>query len=223
VAAHLPEVTFTQADVQPSDGASALRALEPYLESHNAVVLGPGLGRGPAITEFVRGVLQLRSREHSLIVDADALVALAELEDWPGRLGPNAILTPHAGELQRLLGAALDESETDWQRAARLARLWGCVLVAKGPFTCIAAPDGRVAVWPRANAALATGGTGDVLAGLTAGLVAQGLDVWDAARLAVGAHGLSAARLTSAGRRTLLASDLLYEIPAVLSELSRPR
>jgi NAD(P)H-hydrate epimerase len=168
----------------------------------------------------VAEVLRLRAREHAIVVDADALVALSELDDWQERLGPNAVLTPHAGELQRLLGAELDSSETEWARAGRLAHQWGCVLVAKGPFTAVASPEGRVDVWPRANAALATGGTGDVLAGVTAGLLAQGLSAWDAARLAVGVHGLAAAHVVEdRGFRTLLASDLLQELPRVLTEL----
>src|SRR5262249_33539171 len=153
----------------------------------------------------------------------DALFALSDIEDWQSRLGANAVLTPHAGELARLGRDELDESEFDWQRTARLARQWGCVLVAKGPYTCVASPDGRVDVWPRANPALATGGTGDVLAGLTAGLLAQGLSAWDAARLAVGIHGLAATRITEGrGWRTLLASDLFDEIPAVLGDLATP-
>ncbi|MBV8717132.1 MAG: NAD(P)H-hydrate dehydratase [Chloroflexi bacterium] len=222
VAAHLPEVTFTTHDVRADEGAAAARQVEPYLHSHNAVVLGPGLGRGPATTAFVAEVLRLRSREHSIVIDADGLVALSELDGWPQRLGPNVVLTPHAGELQRLVGHELDEAEPDWQRAGRLAREWGCVLAAKGPFTAVAAPDGRVDVWTRANAALAAGGTGDVLAGVTAGLLAQGLSPWDGARLAVALHGLAAARIVEKrGWRTLLASDLFAELPRVLSELNR--
>jgi NAD(P)H-hydrate epimerase len=94
--------------------------------------------------------------------------------------------------------------------------------VAKGPFTCVAAPDGRVDVWPRANSALATGGTGDVLAGVTAGLLAQGLTTWDAARLGVGIHGMAAAKvLLDRGWRTLLATDLFDYLPFVLEELAR--
>src|SRR5579864_5791168 len=207
VAVHLPEVTFTQADVP----------LRTYLQSHNAVVIGPGLGRGPEVTSFVANVLNERSQEHAIVVDADALVALPELDDWPRRLGANAVLTPHAGELERLVGKPLDHAETDWARAGRLATEWNCVLIAKGPFTCAASPDGRVDVWPRANAALATGGTGDVLAGITAGLLAQHLNPWDAARLAVGVHGLAAERLVQTRNwRTLLASDLFELLPAVL-------
>ncbi|MCA1644413.1 MAG: NAD(P)H-hydrate dehydratase [Chloroflexi bacterium] len=220
-ATHLPEVTYTSTDVRPGDGAVAARMLEAYLQSHSAVVLGPGLGRDGASTAFVAELLRLRPHEHSLVVDADGLFALAELPDWWTLLGPNVVLTPHAGELERLVGHPLGPEEPLWVHAGRLARQWGCVLLAKGPFTCIAQPDGRVDVWPHANAALATGGTGDVLAGVTGGLLAQGLSAWDAARLAVGIHGLAAQRVLQARRwRTLLASDLLAELPAVLAELA---
>jgi NAD(P)H-hydrate epimerase len=88
----------------------------------------------------------------------------------------------------------------------------------------VASPEGSVDVWPRANPALATGGTGDVLAGVIAGLLAQGLSPWDAARLAVGIHALAALRLSQGrGWRTLLASDLFVELPAVLGEITRRR
>jgi NAD(P)H-hydrate epimerase len=223
VAAHLPEVTFTETDVRVAEGAAAACAIEGYVQSHNAVVIGPGLGRSAATTEFVAELLRIRSREHSLVIDADGLVALAELEDWPNRLGPNAVLTPHAGELARLVGGELAD-EPPWVQAGRLARQWGCVLVAKGPFTSVAAPDGGVHVWPRANPALATGGTGDVLAGITAGMLAQGLPARVAARLAVGLHGLAAeAIVKKRGWRTLLASDLFQELPATLEALTQLR
>jgi NAD(P)H-hydrate epimerase len=88
----------------------------------------------------------------------------------------------------------------------------------------VAAPNGEVHVWPRPNAALATGGTGDVLAGMCGGLLAQGCAPYDAARLAVGAHALAAERVITRRRwRTLLASDLFAEIPAVLAELATRR
>ena len=91
------------------------------------------------------------------------------------------------------------------------------MLVAKGPFTSVAAPSGRSPRLAAANAALATGGTGDVLAGMCGGLLAQGCAPFDAARLAVGVHALAAERIIARRRwRTLLASDLLAEIPAVL-------
>jgi ADP-dependent NAD(P)H-hydrate dehydratase / NAD(P)H-hydrate epimerase len=221
VAAHLPEVTFAEQDVRSDDGAPAAQALQRYLELHQSVVLGPGLGRSPATTEFVAEVLRLHSRDRRLVVDADGLFALSELADWPSRVGPHVVLTPHSGELERLLGDELSADEPLWVHAGRLAGQWGCVLVAKGPFTCVVAPDGRVDVWPGANPALATGGTGDVLAGIIGGLLAQGVTAWDAARLGVGVHALAAERLIAQRRwRTLLASDLFEYLPAVLEELA---
>ncbi len=220
-AAHLPEVTYTTTDVRAADGPEAARSLETYLHSHPAALIGPGLGRGQGTTEFVAAVLRQRPGEYGSVIDADGLFALAEIPKWPELLGPNVVLTPHAGELERLVGHQLATDEAIWIQAGRLAQQWGCVLVAKGPFTCIANPDGRVDVWPRANPALATGGTGDVLAGVTAGLIAQGLGAWDASRLAVGVHGLAAERIVENRQwRTLLASDLLPELPAVVGSLA---
>jgi len=228
-AAHLPEVTYAEYDIASSDGASAARLLAPQLRSASSIVLGPGLGRGPGVTAFVREVLALRNPDQRLVLDADGLFALSEIQNWPTLLGSNAVLTPHSGELERLVGRDLSPDEPAWVHAGRLARQWGCVLIAKGPFTSIASPDGRVDVWPRANPALATGGTGDVLAGICGGLLAQGVPVWDGARLAVGVHGLAAERVIKDRKwRTLLASDLLHDIPAALEALltqdaSRPR
>jgi len=223
VAGHLPEATFSTADVAiAADPDAAIAAIEPYLRSHASVVLGPGLGRGPSVTRFVGELLARRPSDHHLVIDADGLVALAELADWPQRLGPNVVLTPHTGELERLVGQPLPDDVPPWQQAGELARRWGCTLVAKGPFTSVAGPDGQVAVWPHANAALATGGTGDVLAGVCAGLLAQTTDTHAAATLAVALHALAAERLIQTRHwRTLLASDLLPELPATLAEVAR--
>jgi NAD(P)H-hydrate epimerase len=221
VAGHLPEVTFSETDAVASDGPSAAQSIEGYLRANTSVVIGPGLGRGTTTTAFVAEVLRLRPRDRGLVVDADGLVALSEISGWPTLLGQNAALTPHTGELERLVGHELAADEPLWVVAGRLAEQWGCVLVAKGPFTCVAAPDGRVDVWPHANPALSTGGTGDVLAGVLAGLLGQGSPVFDAARLAVGVHGVAAARVVGGRRwRTLLASDLFYELPAALEALA---
>jgi ADP-dependent NAD(P)H-hydrate dehydratase / NAD(P)H-hydrate epimerase len=214
VATHLPEATYTQGDPR--------RVQDLPLEPQAAIVLGPGLGREPSTIQFVHDLLRAVHGK-PVVIDADALYALGELDQWWNLVGPNTVLTPHSGELSRL-GAHLEEAETSWSQASRLAKAWGCCLVAKGPFTCIADPAGRVAVWPRANAALATGGTGDVLAGLTGGLLAQGVSVWDAARVAVAAHALAAATIVEEREwRTLLASDLLEELPAALAGLAPSR
>jgi len=220
-AAHLAEVIYTEHDIASSDGAAAAGLLAPQLRAAASVVLGPGMGRGQGTTAFVHEILSMRSPEQRLVLDADGLFALSEIEGWPSLLGSNAVLTPHSGELERLVGSELSPAEPAWVQAGRLATQWGCVLIAKGPFTCIAAPDGRVDVWPRANPALATGGTGDVLAGVCGGLLAQSLPAWGGARLAVGVHGLAAELvLKRRNWRTLLASDLLQELPAALETLA---
>ena len=125
VAAHLPEVTYTRWPFMSVDAPEDARSLMPYLRTHNAMVLGPGIGRGPATTHLVGEILKIRPREASLVVDADGLVALSELQDWWTRLGPNAVLTPHSGELERLVGHELDPAEPLWAHAGRLAQEWG--------------------------------------------------------------------------------------------------
>jgi NAD(P)H-hydrate epimerase len=224
VVGYAPEITYTERDVEPTANAVAsLAAVRLALSNTNALVVGPGLGRADATVDFVRELLLARARDASsskAVIDADALYALAQWPGWWQHLGAPTVITPHSGELARLAGER-PSGETPWAEALRLARTWGVVLVAKGPFTTIANPAGRAAVWPHANAALATGGTGDVLAGLIGGLLAQGLSPFDAACLGVVTHALAAdAALARSGGRTLLAADLVPELPQVLRELT---
>jgi ADP-dependent NAD(P)H-hydrate dehydratase / NAD(P)H-hydrate epimerase len=212
VAAHLPEATYAQEGVP----------LETYLQSHQALVIGPGLGRGERETSFVWELLGKRLQGKA-VIDADALFALSETREWWMRLPPDCVLTPHAGELQRLVGTDLPD-EPAWATAGRLAEQWRCVLIAKGPFTAVAESNGQVHVWPHANPALATGGTGDVLAGMCGGFLAQGCTPAEAARLAVTVHALAAQRIViERNWRTLLASDLLQAIPGALASIGRQR
>ena len=118
-----------------------------------------------------------------MIFDADGLKLLAKLPDWSKLLPAPAILTPHPGEMSVLTGMAIEEIQKDRLNVARkFAQEWGHVVVLKGAFTVIAAPDGRTTTIPVATPALARAGTGDVLAGLITGLRAQGVDAYDAAR-----------------------------------------
>jgi ADP-dependent NAD(P)H-hydrate dehydratase / NAD(P)H-hydrate epimerase len=230
LATRAPEITYAPDDVEPErDPDGSLAVLEPLLGGSRALVIGPGLGRAEGTIHFVRRLLEARAGaapDTPAVVDADALYALADWVGWPARVGPNVVLTPHSGELARLAGEP-PPAETPWARAAQLSARWGVVLVAKGPFTSVAEPGGRVAVWPHANPALASAGTGDVLAGLIAGLLAQGADAYAAARLGVVVHALAAEAVQAReGWRSLLASDLLPELPRVLARLSgadRPR
>ncbi len=227
VAHRAPEVTYPPFELAvEANPERAVDRLEPLLRTADALLVGPGLGRSDGVVHFLRGLFERRARvappSAGLVVDADGLFAVADWAAWWKRLGPNVVLTPHAGELERL-ARNLPSDRAPWQAAGDLAARWGCVLVAKGPFTSIAAPDGRVVVWPRANPALASGGTGDVLAGLIAGLIAQHATPWDASRVGVAAHALAAASIVEERCwRSLLASDLLDEIPAQLAFLAGP-
>src|SRR6185312_1439920 len=159
-----------------------------------------------------------------VVLDAEALRSLATEERWwEGDRRPS-VLTPHAGEFARLRAGSGREPDADGDLAADdtarataardAAASWGQVVVLKGAKTAIAAPDGRLAIAPFENPALASGGTGDVLSGTIGSLLAQRLAPYDAARLGVYLHGLAGeavrARIGDAG---LLASDLIEELP----------
>ncbi len=157
-----------------------------------------------------------------IVVDADGLKLLARLEDWPHRLPGPAVLTPHPGEMAVLTGLSTREIQARRiEVAERYAREWGHVVVLKGAGTVIAAPDGRTAVLPVATPALARAGTGDVLAGAIAGLLAQGLPPYEAALAGAWLHaaaGLAAAEVLGS-TAAVLAGDVLDALVDVLSEL----
>jgi ADP-dependent NAD(P)H-hydrate dehydratase / NAD(P)H-hydrate epimerase len=210
----LPEDDVEEVDPEPA----MARILD---HEHDAIVVGPGLRPGLATTELVRQLLATPEEGSiaPLVLDAEALRSLASLEDWWAGEDRPCVLTPHAGEFARLRAGSGADPDDDGDlvgddaaraTAARdAARTWGQVVVLKGARTVIAAPDGRVAVAPFENPALASGGTGDVLAGTIGSLLAQRLDPFDAARLGVYLHGQAGdtvrERIGDAG---LLASDL---------------
>ncbi len=208
----LPEDDVEEVDPEP--------ALAQILDhEHDAIIVGPGLRPGLATAELVR--LLIRSPGDAdpapILLDAEALRSLATMDGWwEGERRP-AVLTPHPGEFARLRAGSghaedVDLSTDDEARVAAArdaAGTWRSVVVLKGARTIIADVDGTVAIAPFENPALATGGTGDVLAGAIGSLLAQGLAPFAAARLGVYLHGVSGElvreRLGDAG---LLASDL---------------
>jgi hydroxyethylthiazole kinase-like uncharacterized protein yjeF len=222
VASARPEIMtegLTAASVGPLDRSAAMRAVA-LAGSRGAVVLGPGLGAEPATQAFVREVI--RECAAPIVVDADALNALTGdiAADFVRRDRPT-VLTPHPGEMARLVGSTPAEVQQRRLETARsVAASTGAVVVLKGQRTLIAEGDGRVAVNPTGNPGMATAGTGDVLAGIVGALLARGADAWTAATSAVYVHGAAgddaASRL---GEESLTASDLIASLPAVLRSL----
>jgi NAD(P)H-hydrate epimerase len=205
----------------PGDGPLALPDLDPLVEAAlaaDALVMGPGIPRGPGTARFLR---QLAGRARvPCVLDADALNALADEPDLLASWPVPAVLTPHPGEMGRLSQLSIGEVQRDRIRLAReKARAWGCVVVLKGARTVVADPVEPAAVIPTGNPGMATGGTGDVLAGLCGALLAGGMAPFAAARAAAWIHGRAgdlAARRH--GQRGMLARDLAEELGSVWAE-----
>ncbi len=202
--------------------AKAASLVLSELKSCNVLLLGCGLGQSEQVIGFIKSVLfQSGSALPPLVLDADAINTLAKTPGWWQKLAGDAILTPHPGEMARLAGVSVAEVQADRVGIAkRVASEWHKTLVLKGAYTVTCAPNGRCRISPVANAGLASAGTGDVLAGVIAGLLAQGLSLFDAAALGVFLHAQAAnvvsARLGDAG---MLASDLLPVLPLVIKQL----
>ena len=197
-------------------GKAALKPILAFLEQKSTLALGPGIGMHPETQEL--GCRLVRTLPQAMVIDADGLNNLdadsACLMDAAG----HRILTPHPGEMARLVGLSTPEVQARRLELTREAAThFGVTLVLKGAQTVVAAPDGRASLNPTGNPALASGGTGDVLTGLIGGFLAQGLAPWDAARLGVYLHGLAADFFVSQhGPRGLIAGDLLRVLPDVL-------
>ena len=191
----------------------------------DALLVGPGLSQTEGTQAYLFGLLgHLRENSPDLpiVVDADALNILSKLVDWHTLLPKRVILTPHEMEFSRLTGLSLGEIHSSRQELAiSYALEWRQTLILKGPNTLVASPDGECRVLPFANSVLAHGGSGDVLAGLIGGLLAQGLPPFDAASLAVWLHARAAElALAEVGHpAATLPSDILRHIGKAMRRL----
>jgi ADP-dependent NAD(P)H-hydrate dehydratase / NAD(P)H-hydrate epimerase len=204
--------------VRPVDGAAELARFlaDPRL---NAVAIGPGLGVGDATCELVLAAL---SGQRAVVIDADAITSFSKsprrlaraLKDRSERA---TILTPHEGEFSRYFHALDADTKvgSKLERARRAAALIGAVVLLKGPDTVVAGPDGRASIAANAPAFLATAGAGDVLTGITAGLLAQGMPAFEAASAAAWLHGEAACAFGIG----LIAEDLPEQLPGVYRAL----
>ncbi len=239
LAPQVPEATWLllphDLGVIAEDAAPLVQA---HVEGYSALLLGPGWGREEATRDFLLALLsreqqeerrsrigfvpghtapadkekQSESRLPPLIIDADGLNLLGTFELWWKLLPAGTVLTPHPGEMARLTGLPREEIvHRRLDLAREKAAEWHCVLVLKGAYTVVAAADGQVAVVPFAEPALATAGTGDVLAGALAGLLGQGVGPFEAAVAAAYLHGLAGrlAARQAGNRRSVTARDVL--------------
>lgn len=220
VAGAMAETTYL---ALPEAGAAVIASnaieIRPLLPNYDALLVGCGLGVHEETKSFVSELLLGDTHlPQNLVVDADGLNILAGISAWWSALQGQAVLTPHPGEMARLLHTEIAEVQHDRiGTALAAAQKWGCVVALKGAYTVVASPGGWARVSPFANPVLATAGTGDVLAGATAGLLAQGLAPFDAACAAVYLHGLAGQLYAEAhGNAGLLASDLAALLPDAL-------
>jgi hydroxyethylthiazole kinase-like uncharacterized protein yjeF len=195
-----------------------------HLNQLDAVAIGPGLGRSIAAIELLTFWL---GQQLPMVIDADALNLIAQhqhLADLLKARKAPSVVTPHAAEAARLMATAADAVQSQRiEIALQIAKKFNTVCVLKGAGTICASADGAYFINTTGNPALASGGTGDVLTGLIASLIAQGLVVKDAANLAIYAHGLAADNLVAknVGPRGLTASELIIEIRSVINQLAR--
>ena len=223
VASMAPEL-MTEPLAESVEGMVAETAIERLLElDHDVIACGPGLGRAPGVGAFVRALLDRATVP--LVLDADAITVLAD--DPVGLVGReerDVIITPHPGEMARLIGASVDEVQSNRiEVAGEFATTHRLYVVLKGHRTVIATPDGHVFINPTGNAGMATGGTGDVLTGMIAAWVGQLLDAEAACRLAVFLHG-AAGDLAEAeeGQVAMTATDVIAHLGDALTRLTKP-
>lgn len=246
LAGHLLETVWL---MFPHDMGVLSSDAAPYIREeaakYNAMLIGPGWGREKTTRELLVKLLDDETTRPMrriigfgvsaedekpeiealppLVIDADGLNLLSEVEEWWTHLPEGTILTPHPGEMARLAGTNVQDVQSRrWEIAEDKAKAWNVVLVLKGAHTLIAAPDGRVTVLPFKTSALAHAGTGDVLAGATVGLLAQGLNPFDAALVASYVHGLAGERaaLRVGSERSVLAGDVTEALPDAFRLLS---
>ncbi len=242
IAAQVPECTYL---LLPHDlgvvRSDALPLVVDTLPDYDALLIGPGLGQEKETKAFLRAMIgrdeafrrgrlgfveraaaasEQKLELPPLVIDADGLNLLASMPQWWTLLPEGTVLTPHPGEMARLMGDEVTARDIQGDRegtASRMAQTWNSVVVLKGALTVIAAPDGQLAVNPFANPGLATAGTGDVLAGAIVGLLAQGMSPYEAAKAGAYLHALAGElACRDMGRTGVLAGDLPRRLPHAL-------
>jgi NAD(P)H-hydrate epimerase len=220
LAGSLPETTWlTLPAVDGCIAQGALSVIEGYMDRASGLLVGPGFGTHESTKTFLRHLLQSRSLP-PMVVDADGLKLISSVGNWEKNIPSPSVLTPHPGEMSVMTGLSTGEIQNDRVGVAEwYAREWGHVVVLKGAHTVIASPGGKTRILPLATPALASAGTGDVLAGVIVGFVAQGMEPFAAASAGAWIH--AQAGLTAAARlgntASVLAGDVADSLVDVIS------
>lgn len=221
IQASLDEATFLPLPEGPEGSTSeaAWRTLSVRLEGFDAVAVGPGLSTDDETPAFVRRLV--RESPVPLVIDADAINAFAgRARDLAGRAAP-AVMTPHAGEFVRLFDMPISELADDRVGLVRKAAAeTGCVVLLKGSRSVIASPDGEVAINPTGTSVLATAGTGDVLTGIVAALLARGVPALDAAAAGAYVHGVAGRLAAERTGEGTVAGDVARAVPEAVRRLT---
>ncbi|MBI4387828.1 MAG: NAD(P)H-hydrate dehydratase [Candidatus Omnitrophica bacterium] len=201
---------------ETKDGALSFGALKPiktFLKTQNVFAVGPGLSRNPQTSRLIRKLVLASAK--SMVIDADGLNAFQGETSLFCKLKTPAVLTPHPGEFIRLFhGASLRNEKERLQRARDIARKFKVILVLKGSKTVVASPQGNVYINITGNPGMATAGSGDVLLGVIAALLGQGLKPFDAACAGVYVHGLAGdIAVKKVGEVSLVAGDIVENLP----------
>ena len=209
---------------QGAIAASAAREIEKYASEVQAVLIGPGMVDEKAVMKIMQSLLP-RLKDLAAVFDAACLSCFASAPDWLHNSQVKAILTPHAGEMARMLNTDASTVRRDALSVAkRAAREFRAVIALKGAETFIVAPDGEAYANRAGNVGLATSGSGDTLSGIIAGLAARGADPLQAAAWGVYLHAKAGDRLARRmGKLGFLARELLDEIPQLMSEFDGRR
>jgi len=190
----------------------------PKIEA-DAVAIGPGIGSSPASKELVR---RLATGDGKLVIDADALNAIAKKPSLLKKAKAKIVITPHPGEMSRLIKKSIKYVQANREKVAKqAAKEFKCVVVLKGHQTVVANPAGEVYLNKTGNPGMATAGAGDVLTGMIVSFLGQNISVFDAAALSVYVHGLAGDLAAKAkGEYGMIASDIVEKIPNALQKIS---
>lgn len=224
IAKKLPEVTFIiLPEREYCVATAAMKTLKEKVHDYDCLLLGPGLGVNcGGVDKIIPSLLKIKNLP-CVLIDADGLSIISNIENWWGKLKFNGVLTPHPKEFSKLTGRSIEDIQKNREKLSlEYAKKWDKVIVLKGANTIIASPGGKVGVSPFANPLLSTAGTGDILSGVIAGFIAQGIDIFHASLLGVFIHGQAAENLKKKfGDTGMVASDLLLELPEVIKNLKK--